>query len=60
MLPVLILLLFSLLASVTAWAIAREMHQPRWVALAAAAATLIAVSGLGLAVLNYLVPPGVN
>ena len=62
MLPGLFVLLSSLTAALAAWAIAREMHQPRWIALAAAAATLIAVSpgSLGMAVLKYLAPPGIN
>ena len=60
MLPVILVLLLSLVFALAAWAIAREMNQPRWVALAAAAATLIATSGLGMVVLNYIAPPGVN
>lgn len=57
---VVLVLLAGLVSALAVWAVAREMTLPRWGALTAAGATVIAVSGLGIAILTYLssVPPG--
>jgi hypothetical protein len=54
MLPVLLVLLLSLVFSLIAWTVAREMNLSRWAALAAAGATLVAVCALGMTILSYL------
>lgn len=53
-----IVLLLGLVFAFAAWAIARELNLLPWAALAAAGATLIAVSTLGMTILTYLNRPG--